>query len=95
MKVAPAVAQAAFDSGVALRPITDMDAYREKLQSFVYASGTVMKPIFTAAKKSLKKRVAFAEGEEERVLRAAQIVVDEGLAMPTLIGRPNSDCRAH
>jgi len=88
MKVAPAVAQAAFDSGVALRPITDMDAYREKLQSFVYASGTVMKPIFTAAKKALKKRVAFAEGEEERVLRAAQIVVDEGLAMPTLIGRP-------
>ncbi|HEX5697752.1 MAG TPA: phosphate acyltransferase, partial [Rhodoferax sp.] len=88
MKVAPAVAQAAFDSGVALRPITDMDAYREKLQSFVYASGTVMKPIFTAAKKSLRKRVAFAEGEEERVLRAAQIVVDEGLAMPTLIGRP-------
>ncbi|MDP3192105.1 NADP-dependent malic enzyme [Rhodoferax sp.] len=88
MKVAPAVAQAAFDSGVALRPITDMDAYRERLQSFVYASGTVMKPIFTAAKKALKKRVAFAEGEEERVLRAAQIVVDEGLAMPTLIGRP-------
>ena len=88
MKVAPAVAQAAFDSGVALRPIKDMDAYREKLQSFVYASGTVMKPIFTAAKKALKKRVAFAEGEEERVLRASQIVVDEGLAMPTLIGRP-------
>ncbi len=88
MKVAPAVAQAAFDSGVALRPIKDMDAYREKLQSFVYASGTVMKPIFAAAKKALKKRVAYAEGEDERVLRAAQIVVDEGLAMPTLIGRP-------
>jgi malate dehydrogenase (oxaloacetate-decarboxylating)(NADP+) len=88
MKIAPAVAQAAFDSGVALRPVTDMDAYREKLQSFVYASGTVMKPIFTAAKKALKKRVAYAEGEEERVLRAAQIVVDEGLALPTLIGRP-------
>jgi malate dehydrogenase (oxaloacetate-decarboxylating)(NADP+) len=88
MKVAPAVAQAAFDSGVALRPIKDMDAYREKLQSFVYASGTVMKPIFTAAKTALKKRIAYAEGEEERVLRAAQIVVDEGLAMPTLIGRP-------
>ncbi len=86
--VAPAVAQAAADSGVAQRPISDMDAYREKLQSFVYASGTVMKPIFTAAKKALKKRVAFAEGEEERVLRAAQIVVDEGLATPTLIGRP-------
>jgi len=88
IKVAPAVAQAAFDSGVALRPIADMDAYREKLQSFVYASGTVMKPIFAAAKKALKKRVAYAEGEEERVLRAAQIVVDEGLALPTLIGRP-------
>ncbi|MFT6589162.1 MAG: malate dehydrogenase (oxaloacetate-decarboxylating)(NADP+) [Rhodoferax sp.] len=86
--IAPAVAQAAFDSGVALRPITDMDAYREKLQSFVYASGTVMKPIFTAAKKATKNRVAYAEGEEERVLRAAQIVVDEGLAVPTLIGRP-------
>ena len=88
MKIAPAVAKAAFDSGVATRPIKDMDAYREKLQSFVYASGTVMKPIFTLAKKALKKRVAYAEGEEERVLRAAQIVVDEGLALPTLLGRP-------
>ncbi|MFM9879856.1 MAG: NADP-dependent malic enzyme [Burkholderiaceae bacterium] len=88
MKIAPAVAQAAFDSGVALRPIKDMDAYRDKLQSFVYASGTTMKPIFNAAKKALKKRVAYAEGEEERVLRACQIVVDEGLARPTLIGRP-------
>jgi malate dehydrogenase (oxaloacetate-decarboxylating)(NADP+) len=88
MKIAPAVAQAAADSGVALRPIADMDAYREKLQSFVYASGTTMKPIFTAAKKALKKRVAYAEGEDERVLRAAQIVVDERLALPTLIGRP-------
>ena len=88
MIIAPAVAQAAADSGVALRPILDMDAYRERLQSFVYASGTLMKPIFTAAKKALKKRVAYAEGEEERVLRAAQIVVDERLAMPTLIGRP-------
>lgn len=88
IKIAPAVAQAAADSGVALRPITDMDAYREKLQSFVYASGTTMKPIFAAAKKAAKKRVAYAEGEEERVLRACQIVVDEGLARPTLIGRP-------
>ncbi|MDO8440992.1 MAG: NADP-dependent malic enzyme [Polaromonas sp.] len=88
MRIAPAVAQAAADSGVALRPITDMDAYREKLQSFVYASGTMMKPIFAAAKKAGKKRVAYAEGEEERVLRACQIVVDEGLARPTLIGRP-------
>ncbi|MGI9135164.1 MAG: NADP-dependent malic enzyme, partial [Rhodoferax sp.] len=88
MKIAPAVAQAAADSGVALRPIADLNAYRERLQSFVYASGTIMKPIFTAAKKALKKRVAFAEGEDERVLRAAQIVVDEGIALPTLIGRP-------
>ena len=88
MVIAPAVAQAAVDSGVALRPIADMDAYRERLQSFVYASGTTMKPIFSAAKTALKKRVAYAEGEDERVLRAAQIVVDEGLALPTLIGRP-------
>ena len=88
MKIAPAVAKAAADSGVALRPIADMDAYRERLQSFVYASGTMMKPIFNAAKNALKKRVAYAEGEDERVLRAAQIVVDEHLAFPTLIGRP-------
>jgi malate dehydrogenase (oxaloacetate-decarboxylating)(NADP+) len=88
MKIAPAVAKAAADSGVALRPIADLDAYREKLQTFVYASGTTMKPIFTAAKKALKKRIAYAEGEDERVLRAAQIVVDERLAFPTLIGRP-------
>jgi malate dehydrogenase (oxaloacetate-decarboxylating)(NADP+) len=88
MMIAPAVAQAAFESGVASRPIIDMDAYREKLQGFVYASGTMMKPIFTAAKRALKKRIAYSEGEEERVLRAAQIVVDEGIARPTLIGRP-------
>jgi malate dehydrogenase (oxaloacetate-decarboxylating)(NADP+) len=88
IKIAPAVAQAAMDSGVAQNPITDMEAYREKLQAFVYASGTTMKPIFQAAKKAAKKRVAYAEGEEERVLRAAQIVVDEGIARPTLIGRP-------
>ena len=88
MKIAPAVAKAAFDSGVALRPIKDMAAYIERLQSFVYASGTTMKPIFTAARKAVKKRVGYAEGEEERVLRAAQIVVDEMVARPTLIGRP-------
>ncbi|WP_431274715.1 NADP-dependent malic enzyme [Variovorax ureilyticus] len=88
MKIAPAVAKAAADSGVALRPIADLDAYRDKLQTFVYASGTTMKPIFAAAKRAPKKRVAFCEGEEERVLRAAQIVVDEGIARPTLIGRP-------
>lgn len=88
MKIAPAVAQAAKDSGVASRPIEDMTAYIEKLQSFVYASGTIMKPIFAAAKRGSKKRVAYCEGEEEKVLRAAQIVVDEGIARPTLIGRP-------
>jgi malate dehydrogenase (oxaloacetate-decarboxylating)(NADP+) len=88
MKIAPAVAQAAADAGVALRPIADMAAYRERLQGFVYASGNTMKPIFTLAKKAARKRVAFAEGEEERVLRAVQVVVDEGLARPTLIGRP-------
>ena len=88
MKIAPAVAKAAADSGVALRPIADMDAYRDRLQSFVLASGTIMKPIYAAAKLAQTKRVAYAEGEEERVLRACQIVVDEGLARPTLIGRP-------
>jgi len=88
IKIAPAVAKAAMESGVAQRPIDDLDAYRERLQAFVYASGTLMKPIFTAAKRATKKRVAYSEGEEERVLRAAQIVVDEGLARPTLIGRP-------
>ena len=88
MKIAPAVAQAAVDSGVASRPIQDMAAYRDQLQSFVFASGSIMKPIFAAAKTAERKRVAYAEGEEERVLRACQIVVDEGLARPTLIGRP-------
>jgi malate dehydrogenase (oxaloacetate-decarboxylating)(NADP+) len=88
MKIAPAVAKAAAESGVAQRPIQDFDAYREKLQAFVYASGTTMKPIFNIAKRAVNKRVAYAEGEEERVLRAVQVVVDEGLARPTLIGRP-------
>ena len=88
MKIAPAVAKAAADSGVATRPIQDMEAYIEKLQGFVYASGSIMKPIYAAAKRATKKRVCYAEGEEERVLRAVQIVVDEGLAKPTLIGRP-------
>ena len=88
MKIAPAVAQAAVDSGVATRPIADMAAYRERLQGFVYASGSAMKPIYAAAKRGSRQRVAYAEGEEERVLRAVQIVVDERLAKPTLIGRP-------
>jgi len=89
MKIAPAVAKAAEDSGVAVRPISDLDAYREKLQTFVYASGTTMKPIFQLAKRAEKKRVVYAEGEEERVLRAVQVVCDENLARPTLIGRPD------
>jgi malate dehydrogenase (oxaloacetate-decarboxylating)(NADP+) len=88
MRIAPAVAQAAADSGVATRPIADLEAYRERLQTFVYASGQTMRPIFNLAKRALNNRVAFAEGEDERVLRALQVVVDEGLARPTLIGRP-------
>jgi malate dehydrogenase (oxaloacetate-decarboxylating)(NADP+) len=88
MKIAAAVAKAAADSGVAARPVQDFDAYTDKLQAFVYASGTTMRPIFNVAKRAQHKRVAYAEGEEERVLRAVQIVVDEGLARPTLIGRP-------
>ncbi len=88
MKIAPAVAQAAQASGVAQRPITDMRAYLDHLQTFVYASGTMMKPVFMAARQGEVKRVAFSEGEEERVLRAAQIVADERIARPTLIGRP-------
>ncbi|MEX8503435.1 MAG: NADP-dependent malic enzyme [Leptothrix ochracea] len=88
IKIAPAVARAAAESGVARRPIKDFEAYGEKLQSFVYASGTIMKPIFQLAKRAEAKRVAYAEGEDERVLRAVQVVVDEGLARPTLIGRP-------
>jgi malate dehydrogenase (oxaloacetate-decarboxylating)(NADP+) len=88
MKIAPAVAKAAADSGVASRPVTDFVAYREKLQSFVYASGTTMKPIFSVAKRAKNKRIAYAEGENEGVLRAAQIVIDENIARPTLVGRP-------
>jgi malate dehydrogenase (oxaloacetate-decarboxylating)(NADP+) len=90
MKIAPAVAKAAAESGVASRPVKDLEAYADRLQQFVYRSGSFMKPIFAIAKKApaAKKRVVFAEGEEERVLRAVQVVVDEGLAKPILIGRP-------
>jgi malate dehydrogenase (oxaloacetate-decarboxylating)(NADP+) len=88
MQIAPAVAQAALQSGVATRPIADMAAYREKLHGFVYASGQLMRPIFALAKRAQARRIAYAEGEDERVLRAVQVVVDEGLARPTLIGRP-------
>jgi len=85
--IAPAVARAAMDSGVATRPIADFDAYRERLTTFVYHSGLLMKPIFQAAKKA-PRRIVYAEGEDERVLRATQVVVDEGLATPILVGRP-------
>jgi len=85
--IAPAVAKAAMDSGVAGRPIADFGAYREKLTHFVYQSGLLMKPVFQAAKKE-PKRIVFAEGEDERVLRAVQVVLDEELAVPILIGRP-------
>ncbi|HWH48334.1 MAG TPA: NADP-dependent malic enzyme [Burkholderiales bacterium] len=87
IRISPAVAKAAMDSGVATRPITDFDAYRQQLTNFVYHSGFVMKPVFAAAK-AAPRRVIYAEGEDERVLRAVQIVVDERLAHPVLIGRP-------
>lgn len=86
-KVAPAVAKAAMESGVATSPITDWDAYHQRLDQFVYHSGLIMKPVFTKAKQN-PKRIVYAEGEEERVLRAVQVVVDDGLAKPILIGRP-------
>jgi malate dehydrogenase (oxaloacetate-decarboxylating)(NADP+) len=93
MRIAPAVAQAAMDSGVATRPIADLDAYQTQLQQFVWHSGTFMKPIFATAKAAHRNggrtRIVYAEGEDERVLRAAQVVIDEGLARPTLIGRPS------
>ncbi len=90
LRIAPAVAKAAEESGVATRPIKDMEAYRQQLSRFVYQTGMFMRPVFTAAKAVplAAKRVAYAEGEDERVLRAAQVVVDEGLARPILIGRP-------
>jgi len=87
VKIAPAVAQAAMDSGVATRPIADMAAYRDQLNSFVYHSGFIMKPVFTAAKKSPCK-VLYCEGEDERVLRAVQAVIEEGIAKPVVVGRP-------
>jgi len=88
INIAPAVAKAAMDSGVATRPIADFDAYHQRLLQFVYHTGLLMKPIFQAAKK-LPKRIVYAEGEDERVLRAVQVVVDEGLAKPILVGRPS------
>ncbi|MFM7254404.1 MAG: NADP-dependent malic enzyme [Betaproteobacteria bacterium] len=87
-RVAPAVARAAMQSQVATRPIEDFAAYRSTLEQFVYRSGNFMKPIFASARRALTKRVVYAEGEDERVLRAAQVVVDEDLARPILVGRP-------
>src|SRR5690554_3318131 len=89
LRIAPAVAEAACRTGVATRPIDDMDAYIERLSRFVFRSGLVMKPVFSAAKSAATKRVVFADGEDERVLRAAQVVLEEGIAKPTLIGRPH------
>jgi len=89
VKIAPAVARAAMESGVATRPIADFDAYHTQLERFVWHSGNFMKPIFDTARRGPNHRIAYAEGEEERVLRAAQVVVDEGLAQPLLIGRPS------
>jgi malate dehydrogenase (oxaloacetate-decarboxylating)(NADP+) len=88
IKIAPAVARAAMDSGVATRPIKDWEAYEQQLTQFVYHSGLTMRPVFAAAKQA-PQRVVYAEGEDERILRAVQVVVDEGLAKPVLIGRPD------
>src|SRR5690606_17097929 len=92
VRIAPAVANAAMDEGVATRPIADLDGYADQLQQFIYRSGSFMKPLFATAKAMVreggKARIVFSEGEEERVLRAVQIVVDEKLAKPILVGRP-------
>jgi malate dehydrogenase (oxaloacetate-decarboxylating)(NADP+) len=92
VRIAPAVAKAAMESGVATRPLPDLEAYAEQLQQFVYHSGAFMKPLFAVAKKHVrdggKTRIVFTEGEEERVLRAVQVLVDEKLARPILVGRP-------
>ena len=87
-KIAPAVARAAMDSGVATRPIADFEAYNNQLLQFVYHSGLIMKPMFSAAKEGPRRRIVLSEGEDERMLRAAQVVVDEGLSRLILIGRP-------
>ena len=87
LEIAPAVARAAMDSGVASRPIEDFEAYCEKMTRFVFRSGTIMKPMFQRAR-AAGKRLIYADGEDERVLRAVQVVVDEGLAQPIVVGRP-------
>src|SRR5262249_28228085 len=88
LRIAPAVAKAAAESGVARRPIADFDAYLDQLNRFVFRSGFIMKPIFAAAKSAERKRVVFAEGEDERVLRAAPVLLEDKIANPILIGRP-------
>jgi len=90
LKIAPAVAKAAAESGVATRPITDMEAYKETLSRFVYQTGMLMRPVINAAKAlpDAQKRVAYADGEDERALRAAQMAIDDKIAVPILIGRP-------
>ena len=88
LRIAPAVARAAEASGVATRPIQDLEAYRQSLSRFVYSTGMLMRPVFGAARAATARRVAYAEGEDERVLRAAQLVLDDGIATPILIGRP-------
>lgn len=88
VKIAPAVAKAAIEDGVATRPIDDFVAYMDRLQEFVYLSGNFMKPIMALAKSAERRRVVYAEGEDERVLRAIQVVVDEKIAQPILVGRP-------
>lgn len=88
LRISPAVAKAAMDSGVATRPITDFDQYREQLDRFAFRSGFVMKPVFAQAK-TKPMRVIYAEGEDERILRATQVVVEEKLARPILVGRPS------
>jgi malate dehydrogenase (oxaloacetate-decarboxylating)(NADP+) len=89
LRIAPAVAKAACETGVATRPITDFPAYIDKLNRFVFRSGLVMKPVFSAARTSAKNRIVYADGEDERVLRATQVVIEEGIARPILIGRPH------
>src|SRR5690606_32904977 len=92
VRIAPAVARAAMESGVATRPITDLASYAEQLEHFVYHSGAFMKPLFSMARQCVreggKTRIVFTEGEDERVLRAVQVIVDEKLAHPILVGRP-------
>ena len=89
LRIAPAVARAACETGVALRPIEDWQAYVDRLSRFVFRSGLIMKPVFSVARNASKDRVIYADGEDERVLRAAQVVLEEGIARPTLIGRPS------